>query len=131
MHSQIFHAGHKLSSQAEAKCCPLCTAKCSHKKVSKSCVPSKEQYRSLTSHTCIQYKVTLQLKPTQTSSSTYRHGSICLPTCSPRLLRMLDSSMVQSPDLSCLPAGVKPRCTALFQPPAPSLPQAKSDLSSC
>lgn len=123
MDSQIFHAGHKLSSQAEAKCCPLCTAKCSHKKVSKSCVLSKEQYRSLTSHACIQYKVTLQLKPTQTS--------ICLPTCSPRLLRMLDSSMIQSPDLSCLSTGVKPRCTAWLQPPAPSLPQAKSDLSSC
>lgn len=82
----------------------------------------KEPYGSLTSCACIQYKVTLQLKPTNTSSSTHRHGHVCLPTCSPRLLRMLDSSMVQSPDLSCLSTGVKPRCTAWLQPPATSLP---------
>lgn len=92
-----------------------------HKKISKSCVLSKKQHRTLKSHAYIQYKVTLQIKSKQTSGSKHKHGYICLPTCSPRLLRMLDSSMVQHCDFSCLPPGVKPRCTAWLQPPAHSL----------
>ncbi len=87
---------------------------------SPDCALLKEQYRSLTSHARIQYKVALQLKPIQTPAPhTHRHGYSFPPTCSPRLLRMLDSSMVQSPDLTCLPTGAKPRCTAWLLPPAP------------
>lgn len=42
-----------------------------------------------------QHKVTLQHQPTQTCSPAYRFSRIRLPTCSPRRLRMLDSSIVR------------------------------------
>lgn len=111
----LSHAGreHRQSRDAAHSVPP---SVCTEGSQSPDCVLLKEQHGSLTSYEYTQHKVALQLKP------THSHRYVCLPTCSPRLLRMLDSSMAQSPGLSCLPTGAKPRCTAWLQPPAPSLP---------
>lgn len=100
---------------------------------SPNCVLLRRATDAGANHVYIQYKVTLQLKHTHTDTAAQRrHGFICLPTCNPRLLRMLDSSMVQSPTYH---ASSPVHCHAALPSSSlllpPSLPQAKSDLSSC